>query len=216
MRSATGRWVSGGDFFDREPELCILEQRVRDGNHVLLTGQRRMGKTSITRELGRRLTEFGGWSSLFADVEDATCPEDVIADIARAAFPASNRVATGQFGRCGTAGGRSRRGNRREWVSLEDPGGSGRWKLETPRGAAAPGLRGERTAGASGDRRTADLSPADAARSGRRNPCRGVSELVARRVARSWRSLPDPHRVRQHRSHAAGAAARNPGSYQLP
>ena len=72
MRSATGRWVSGGDFFDREPELCILEQRVRDGNHVLLTGQRRMGKTSITRELGRRLTESGGWSSLFADVEDAT------------------------------------------------------------------------------------------------------------------------------------------------
>ncbi|MCY4484243.1 MAG: ATP-binding protein [Spirochaetaceae bacterium] len=87
MRSATGRWVSGDDFFDREPELCILEQRVRDGNHVLLSGQRRMGKTSIIRELGHRLTESGGWSSLFADVEDATCPEDVIADIARAAYP---------------------------------------------------------------------------------------------------------------------------------
>ena len=87
MRSATGRWVSGADFFDREPELRILANRVQEGNHVLLTGQRRMGKTSIAQELGRRLTASGTWVALFADVEDATGPEDVIADIARAAYP---------------------------------------------------------------------------------------------------------------------------------
>ncbi len=87
MRSATGRWVSGADFFDREPELRVLENRVQEGNHVLLTGQRRMGKTSIVRELERRLTDSGAWVTLFTDVEDATCPEDVIADIARAAYP---------------------------------------------------------------------------------------------------------------------------------
>ena len=87
MRSATGRWVSGADFFDREAELRILANRVQEGNHVLLTGQRRMGKTSIIRELGRRLTESDAWVMLFTDVEDATCPEDVIADIARAAYP---------------------------------------------------------------------------------------------------------------------------------
>ena len=74
MRSATGRWVSGADFFDRELELRILEDRVQEGNHVLLTGQRRMGKTSMTRELGRRLTGSGGWVALFADIEDAACP----------------------------------------------------------------------------------------------------------------------------------------------
>ena len=39
MKSSTGRWVSGDDFFDREPDLRLLESRVRDGNHVLLTGQ---------------------------------------------------------------------------------------------------------------------------------------------------------------------------------
>ena len=49
MKSATGRWVSGDDFFDRESELRILDARVRAGNHTLLTGQRRMGKTSIVR-----------------------------------------------------------------------------------------------------------------------------------------------------------------------
>ena len=86
MRSSTGRWVSGDNFFNRESELRILEEQVRDHNHVLLTGQRRMGKTSIAQELGRRL-EAKGWVFLFADVEGATCPEDVITQIAQAAHP---------------------------------------------------------------------------------------------------------------------------------
>lgn len=86
MNSATGRWVSGEDFFNRKRELQILETRVRDRNHVLLTGQRRMGKTSIVQELGRRL-EADGWIFLFADVEGATSHEDAITEIARAAHP---------------------------------------------------------------------------------------------------------------------------------
>ena len=63
MRSSTGRWVSGEDFFDREGELDLLESRVSDGNHMVMTGQRRMGKTGILRELGRRL-EQEGWAFL--------------------------------------------------------------------------------------------------------------------------------------------------------
>ena len=86
MKSSTGRWVSGDDFFDRDAELRILESRVRDRNHVLLTGQRRMGKTSILRELGSRL-EADGWIFLFVDVEGATCAEDAIAYLARAVHP---------------------------------------------------------------------------------------------------------------------------------
>ena len=86
MESSTGRWVSGENFFNREPELQVLESRVRGRNHVLLSGQRRMGKTSILQKLGRRL-EDQGWDFLFTDVEEATCPEDVIADIAEAARP---------------------------------------------------------------------------------------------------------------------------------
>ena len=86
MKSSTGRWVSGDDFFDRRPELRLLESRVRDGNHVLLTGQRRMGKTSIARELGRRL-ETQEWVFLFTDVEGATSEKDVIAGLAKAVQP---------------------------------------------------------------------------------------------------------------------------------
>ena len=86
MNSSTGRWVSGDDFFDREPELRVLESRVCDGNHILLTGQRRMGKTSLARELGRRL-ETRGWTFLFTDVEGATSEKDVIAGLAKAIQP---------------------------------------------------------------------------------------------------------------------------------
>ena len=86
MQSSTGRWVSGDNFFDRARELQILETRVQDRNHVLLTGQRRMGKTSIVQELGRRL-EAKGWIFLSTDVEGATCAEDAIASIAAAVHP---------------------------------------------------------------------------------------------------------------------------------
>lgn len=86
MKSATGRWVSGDDFFDRERELQLLATRLRDHNHVLLTGQRRMGKTSVVQELGRRL-EVQGWIFLSTDVEGAPREEDVIADIAQAVHP---------------------------------------------------------------------------------------------------------------------------------
>ena len=83
MRSSTGRWVSGDDFFNRDGELSILESRIRDGNHIVMTGQRRMGKTSILQELGRRLEEKG-WIFLFADVEGAISEEDVVTKIAEA------------------------------------------------------------------------------------------------------------------------------------
>lgn len=86
MQVSPGRWVAGANFFNRESELQILESQVSEGNHVLLTGQRRMGKTSITRELGLRL-EAKGWVFLFTDVEGATGPEDVITDIAKATHP---------------------------------------------------------------------------------------------------------------------------------
>ena len=81
MKSATGRWVSGDDFFGREQELAVLGRHVRDGNHILLTGQRRMGKTSLAQESGRRLRD-DGWIFLFVDVERAADSADVVALLA--------------------------------------------------------------------------------------------------------------------------------------
>ena len=50
----------------------------------MLAGQRRVAKTSLARELGRRL-QGDGWAFLFVDVENANSPSDVIRDIAKAA-----------------------------------------------------------------------------------------------------------------------------------
>ena len=83
MKSSTGRWVGGQDFFNRDAELKNLGRLIQDRNHVLLSGQRRMGKTSVVRELGHRF-ESMGWLFFFSDVEGATCPEDAIASIAQA------------------------------------------------------------------------------------------------------------------------------------
>ena len=87
MKSSTGRWVSGEDFWDRTSELRQLREKVLEHNHVLLTGQRRMGKTSIAREVGRRL-EGEGWLFLFVDVKAARSAEDVVVAVAHAARPA--------------------------------------------------------------------------------------------------------------------------------
>ncbi len=86
MRSSVGPPVVGEDFFDRETELRQLAARIRDGNHVLLTGQRRMGKTSIAQELGARL-EQEGWVFLYIDVEGETSEEAMIANLAEAVHP---------------------------------------------------------------------------------------------------------------------------------
>ena len=56
-------------------------ERVRDGIHTLLTAQRRMGKTSLVRELLRRLTNEGAFETIFVDLEAAAAPADAIAEI---------------------------------------------------------------------------------------------------------------------------------------
>ena len=91
-------WVDGDRFFDREADLKALEERVREGTHTLLTAQRRMGKTSLVRELQRRLRETGEFETVFVDLEAAMDPADTIAEIgvqARALDGAWDRIKGG-------------------------------------------------------------------------------------------------------------------------
>ena len=84
MKPQAGAPVLGANFFNRDAELRLLEAKVQAGTHILLAGQRRMGKTSLAKELGRRL-QADGWAFIFVDVEDAASPSDVVRDIAKTA-----------------------------------------------------------------------------------------------------------------------------------
>ena len=80
-------WVDGDRFFDREAELEALKERVRDGTHTMLTAQRRMGKTSLVRELLQRLADTGEFETVFVDLEAAMDPADAVAEIGVQARP---------------------------------------------------------------------------------------------------------------------------------
>ena len=90
LRKAGANWVDGDRFFDREDELRILEDRVRDGTHTLLTAQRRMGKTSLARELLRRLADTGEFDTVFVDLEGARDAADAISEMASALASVQN------------------------------------------------------------------------------------------------------------------------------
>ena len=95
LRKAGGNWVEGDRFFDRGAEIEALTERVRDGAHTLLTAQRRMGKTSLVRELLRRLADEGRFETIFVDLEGASTPADAIAEIgfrSRSARGARGRI----------------------------------------------------------------------------------------------------------------------------
>ena len=78
----SSNWVDGDRFFDRETELQLLRERVENGTHTLLTAQRRMGKTSLVRELLRRLDEKGEFATVFVDLEGAMDAADAVAEMA--------------------------------------------------------------------------------------------------------------------------------------
>ena len=104
LRKAGANWVDGDRFFDREAEIEALMERVRDGTHTLLTAQRRMGKTSLVRELLRRLNEEGEFATVFVDLEGANDAADAVAEIAIQAKPvqkAWDRIASGFANRLG-------------------------------------------------------------------------------------------------------------------
>ncbi len=83
----SSNWVDGDRFFDREVELQLLRERVENGTHTLLTAQRRMGKTSLVRELLRRLDEDGEFATVFVDWEGAMDAADAVAEMATQARP---------------------------------------------------------------------------------------------------------------------------------
>ncbi len=84
LKKTVGNWVDDDRFFDRERDIAALREHVSQGTHTLLVAQRRMGKTSLVRELLRRLNGSPGVETAFVDLEDARDPADAIVQISLA------------------------------------------------------------------------------------------------------------------------------------
>ncbi len=82
---ANGNWVSGDRFWNREKDMELLQEMLDGGAHILLTAQRRMGKTSLMRELMRQLE--GRYLCVFIDLQDASEAEDLIVKLSIALKP---------------------------------------------------------------------------------------------------------------------------------
>jgi len=80
---ACGNWVDGERFWDREAEMELFVEYLEEGANILLTAQRRIGKTSLMREVGRRLS--GRYECLHIDLEAAQSAEDAVVEMAIAA-----------------------------------------------------------------------------------------------------------------------------------
>ncbi len=85
LKQAHGNWVAGDRFWDRETELDLFLNRIKEGANILLVAQRRMGKTSLMKEAGRRME--GSFTCVFVDFQDACSAQDAIAALSAALQP---------------------------------------------------------------------------------------------------------------------------------
>lgn len=82
-----GNWVSGEKFWGREIELQSFLELLDEGAHILLTAPRRTGKTSLMREVGRRLELRGKDLAIYVDLERSSNAEDAIVELSLATVP---------------------------------------------------------------------------------------------------------------------------------
>ena len=50
LKRSPGTWVEGDRFWNREEEVKLFIEYLRQGTHLRLVAQRRIGKTSLMRE----------------------------------------------------------------------------------------------------------------------------------------------------------------------
>jgi hypothetical protein len=80
LTQANGNWVKGEDrFWNREQEIELFIERLDEGANLYLIAQRRIGKTSLMREVENRIDD--DYICLQLDLQKAKTPEDVIVEL---------------------------------------------------------------------------------------------------------------------------------------
>jgi len=82
LKQAVGNVVTGDRFWDRETDLELLTNKINEGANILLVAQRRIGKTSVLKELLERLKER--YACLFVDLQKAQRSEEAITELSKA------------------------------------------------------------------------------------------------------------------------------------
>lgn len=79
MRNVTGPPVMGDDLYGRQQAIDQLWSRLGGGEHLLMLAPRRVGKTSLMRELHR--DPRTNWEVVYVDVEGADGAADFVASV---------------------------------------------------------------------------------------------------------------------------------------
>ena len=85
LQQAQGNWVDGDRFWGRVDDIRLLTRKIDEGAHISLVAQRRMGKTSLMKELQRRLSDR--YICLFIDLQKYSEPADAVAQLSLSLKP---------------------------------------------------------------------------------------------------------------------------------
>lgn len=81
LKQAVGKVVTGEWFWDRETDLELLTNKIGEGANILLVAQRRIGKTSVLKELLEQLRDR--YTCLFVDLQQARISEEAITQLSK-------------------------------------------------------------------------------------------------------------------------------------
>ncbi len=85
LKQACGNWVTGERFWDRKEDIALLMDRISQGAHLNMVAQRRMGKTSLMKEVAERFKDH--YICLFVDFQKSKDAPDAIAELSLALQP---------------------------------------------------------------------------------------------------------------------------------
>ncbi len=85
LKLGHGNWVVGDQFWDREREIERFTELLDEDAHILLVAPRRIGKTSLMREVERRINDR--YICLQIDLQKSQSPADALVELSVATLP---------------------------------------------------------------------------------------------------------------------------------
>jgi hypothetical protein len=85
LERAVGNFVTGDKFWNRDREIETFVEYLDEGAHILMAAPRRIGKTSLMREVALRVQDRYYW--LHVDLQKSESSADAVAELGKATHP---------------------------------------------------------------------------------------------------------------------------------